>query len=84
MRVEGRVGRVTVWSSGGALQAWRRGDVEVWSSGALEAYCTCSDVEEAERFETLEMRCGRIDVETLEVWRSGALEARCRRVDIEM
>jgi len=47
--------------------------MEIWS---LEACCRRSDVGEVQRFEALEMRCIRTDIE---VWRSGALEARCRR-----
>ena len=57
------------WSSGGALQACRRGDVDawrrrrvetdVWRSEALESCCRCRDVEEfASR--ALEMRCRRV------------------------
>ena len=65
-------------SSGDALQALsykRYGDLKLWRRGAR------SDVEEAQRFGALEMRCSRNDIE---VWRCGALEARCRRVDVEL
>jgi len=44
----------------------RRVDVdilEIGSSGALEACCACTDVEEAQRFGAVEMRCRRVDVE---------------------
>ena len=52
-----------VWRSGDASQACRCGGVEVWNSGAREACCRCRDVEEAERYEDLEMRRRRVDVE---------------------
>ena len=55
---------------------------EVWRSGALEACCTCRDVEVfASR--ALEMRCRRVDVDILEVWRSGGLEACGACSDVE-
>jgi len=46
-------------SSGDALQACGRGDVEV--SSTLEACCTRIDVD-AQRFGALEMRCSRRDI----------------------
>ena len=52
--------------------------MEIWS---LEACCRRSDVGEVQRFEALEMRCIRTDIE---VWRSGALEVRCKRVEVEV
>ena len=56
----------------------RRRDIEVWRSGALEACCTCRDVqEEPQRYRNYGdalLACGRGDVE---VRRSGALES-CR------
>ena len=58
-------------SSGGALRACRRADVEVWRLGALAACWTCRDVEEeAERYRgsgDVLQACGRGDVD---VWRS--------------
>jgi len=39
--------------------------VEIWSSGSVHA---SRDVEEAQRYGALEMRCRRVDVE---VWRAG-------------
>jgi len=53
----------------------RRRYIEVWRSGAREACCTCGDVEEEEtqRYQTLEMRCRRVDVDTLEIWSSGGV-----------
>ena len=65
-----RVGRIAVWSSGCTLQALplclkRSGALEAWC-----AWCACSDVEEAQRFGALEMRCSRRDIE---VWPSSVL-----------
>ena len=68
-----RCGGVEVWRPGGVLQACRRGDVEVCRSGAREACCMCRDVEEAQRFGAVEMRCRRVDVEIVEVWSFGGI-----------
>ena len=59
----------------------RRVDVEMFASRALEACCTCSDIEEAQRFGALEMRCRRVDVD---VFAARALEVRCRRSEKEV
>ena len=52
--------RVDVDVSGAALQAL---PLCLKSSGALEACCRCRDVEEASRYEGLEMRRRRVDVD---------------------
>ena len=65
--------RIEVWSCAAGVGTWRCSPQEIGSSagalqalplclkrfGALEACCTCSDVEEAQRFGPLEMRCSR-------------------------
>ena len=59
-----------LWSSGGALQAtWRCRGMEI---RALEARCTCRDVEEfASR--ALEIRCRRCLKRGVEHWSSSVL-----------
>ena len=55
-----------LWSSGGTLQACRRGDVEVWRSGALEAAARVGTWRRRHRgIRALEMRCTREDVEDI-------------------
>jgi len=67
-------GGMELRSSGGALQACRRGGIEVWNAGGVRRGGRKSSG-------GLEARCRRRDVE---VWSSGGLEARCRRSDIEL
>src|SRR6266480_5333916 len=76
-----------IGSSGGGLRVYGRGGgteaselwrcaagvwtLIYWRSGALEACCTCSDVEEARRHRGSELwRCAAA-VEKLEIWSSG-------------
>jgi len=60
------------WSSGGAMQACRRGDVCLKSFGVLEAGCRCVDVEV---FVSRDLELGR---HAAGLGRGG-LEVRCRR-----
>jgi len=53
--------------------------VEEFASRALEMRCGRVDVEEAERYGALEIRCRPVDVEE---FASRALEMRCRRVNM--
>jgi len=69
-------GGTDVSSSGDAMHACRRGDVEV--SSTWETCCRCRGVEEAQRYRVLEMRCRRVDVEILEVWSAGGALRSCR------
>jgi len=81
-------------SSGGRLQACRRGVVDAWRSGAREASCGPEDVAAKEVWRcaaglgtlpqkrsgdaSQSCRCGGV-----QVWSSGALEVRCRCIDVE-